>query len=215
MVEDLAQPDDQLIIDVLDALRILSDPLRMRLIEILRRAPVTVKDIAAILETSPKSLYYHINLLERHNLIRVVDSRLVSGILEKRYRATAYLFVFSDLCARADDSSGDQGTQVLTSSLLAITNEKIRESIGSGRIDLHRDAPVEQTLQWDWHLLHLRPEEVAEFAARMKELIDGYKPADGTPVEDGRQTFRCFYTLFPTYYRGTPSTGEKREEATS
>lgn len=213
MAEDLTRPDDQLIIDDLEALRILSDPLRMRLIEILRRAPVTVKDIASILETSPKSLYYHINLLERHNLIRVVDSRLVSGILEKRYRATAYLFIFSDLCARTDDSTGDQGTQVLTSSLFAITNEEIRESIGSGRIDLDRDAPIEHTLQWNWHLLHLRPEDVADLAAQMKELLARYMVADGTPLEDDRQTFRCLYTLFPTYYRGTLPAGEKREDA--
>lgn len=209
------RPDDQLVIHDLEALRIMSDALRMRIVEILRRRSATVKDIASILEVPPKSLYYHVNLLEKHGLIRVVDTRLVSGILEKRYMASAYLFVYSDFSGRGEDEGG-QGMDVMFSSLFDITREEIRESIASGRIQIAReDAPAERCLQWDWRLLRLRPEDVADLVARLREVIDGYVDADGTPAEAGRQTFRLFTTLFPTYGRGTPSAFEDAEDSRS
>ena len=50
----------------------------------------TVKQIAADLKTPIKKLYYHVNLLEEHGLIRITSTRVVSGIIEKQYRVTAY-----------------------------------------------------------------------------------------------------------------------------
>ncbi len=209
MAEALPRPDDRLLIDDLETLKVTADPLRLRIIEILRRTPATVKDIAAIMEKSPKSLYYHVNLLERHKLIRVVDTRLVSGIVEKRYIAAAYLFVFSDLL---QESAGAQGMQGAASSFLAITNEEIRESIGRGWIDVQsKNPPAERALRWDWRLLRLRPEEVEALSAQLRELLDGYETADGTPPEPGRTTYRFMQTLFPTYFRGAPPAGDEPE----
>lgn len=52
----------------------------------------TVKQIAAKLNIPPTKLYYHFKQLEEHGLIRVVDTRLVSGIVEKLYQARAYSY---------------------------------------------------------------------------------------------------------------------------
>src|SRR5918912_4209068 len=86
------QPPDRVVtITDLDRLRVIADPLRLRILETLIE-PRTVKQVAAALGLAPTKLYYHINLLERHGLIVVVDTRLVSGILEKRYQAAARCF---------------------------------------------------------------------------------------------------------------------------
>src|SRR5947209_14743424 len=90
-------PAETLEIDDFETLKVLADPRRKQLIDLLRQDGATVKELASSLRVSPKSLYYHVNLLLKHGLIRVVDTRLVSGITEKRYRATAYLFLFRDL----------------------------------------------------------------------------------------------------------------------
>ena len=209
MPESLPRPDDQLIIDGLEPLKVTADPLRMRLIEILRRAPATVKELAAILEVSPKSLYYHVNLLQRHGLIRVVDTRLVSGILEKRYQAAAYLFVFRDLNNQSD---GAQGTQEPVSSLLAITGQELAESIARGRINYQdKDIPSKRTLHWDWQLLQLSVEEAAAFSTRLQDLLDDYSKVDGVPMAQDRQTYRFFDVFFPTYSRGAPSVHKQPE----
>src|SRR5579872_2555332 len=90
-------PAETLEIDDLETLKVVADPRRKQLIDLLRQDAATVKELAAVMRVSPKSLYYHINLLQKHGLIRVVDTRLVSGITEKRYRAMAYLFLFKDV----------------------------------------------------------------------------------------------------------------------
>src|SRR4026208_51386 len=83
-----AERQDVLTIDNLETLRLLTDPLRMRVMSALADrtdAPSTVKQLAAQLEARPPRLYYHVNLLEEHGLIKVASSRVVSGIIEKSY----------------------------------------------------------------------------------------------------------------------------------
>ena len=75
-------------IDSLETLKVLSDPLRIQLVAAIRARNeqaelATVKYLAERFDRSPKKLYYHINLLEKHQLIEVADTRLVSGIVEK------------------------------------------------------------------------------------------------------------------------------------
>src|SRR4051794_28260662 len=85
----LAGKDDVLVVSDLEMLRLVSDPFRIQLLELLRERPTTVKELAASLGVPPTRIYYHINLLEVHGLIRVASSRIVSGIVEKRYEVTA------------------------------------------------------------------------------------------------------------------------------
>ena len=63
-----------------ETLRLIADPLRLRLLELLRREPRTVTELAELLEMPRTNLYYHIGLLEKHDLVQVAESRVVSGI---------------------------------------------------------------------------------------------------------------------------------------
>jgi DNA-binding transcriptional ArsR family regulator len=206
------EPAAQLTISDLEALKIMSDPLRLRLVDLLRQAPATVKHLAASMELAPRSLYYHINLLERHGLIRVVQTRLVSGIQEKTYRATAYLFIYDDLrpAAGADDAEPVQ--EVVLSSFFRITTEEIRDSLRAGRIDTAKDAPPDRALTTDWHLLRLSPAQVASLAARVEHLLAEYRSFEGIAEQDGAQTYRCLFTLFPTYHRGVRAQPDMAEQ---
>jgi DNA-binding transcriptional ArsR family regulator len=71
-----------------ETLKLFSDPLRLQLLRHLHR-PHTAKELAQHLGVSQTKLYYHINLLEKHKLITVVSTKLVSGIVEKRYQTVA------------------------------------------------------------------------------------------------------------------------------
>src|SRR5215218_10360712 len=81
--------DDVLVVSDLEMLRLISDAVRIQLLELMRGNQRTVKELAAELGVPPTRLYYHMNLLEEHGLIRVASTRLVSGIVEKRYAVTA------------------------------------------------------------------------------------------------------------------------------
>lgn len=197
------EPAAQLTITSLEALKVISDPLRMRIVEALRRAPATVKRMAVALEVAPKSLYYHVNLLEKHGLIRVVDTRLVSGILEKRYRATAFIFNFQDI-APADGPPDSQSRLEAVDSLFAITRTELRRSAQDSMLGLSKDVPPERALHMDWTLLRLAPADVERLSSRLHALAEEYA-AQNTMQEgaavDG-QTYRLLLTLFPTYPRG-------------
>jgi DNA-binding transcriptional ArsR family regulator len=192
----IPKPKPRLEMRGLEPLKIIADPVRLRLVEALRLAPSTVKELATHLAVAPKSLYYHIGLLERHGMVQVVDSRLVSGILEKTYQATAYLFDFTDL-ESTGDSADPHGIQAMASSFFTITNDEIMESIRDGL--LHRaapDTPVEQTMQSAWQLLRLKPDQAKELGARLQTLLQEYHQLSSTPGAD-TQTYRVLYTMFP------------------
>src|SRR5436189_3070665 len=84
------EPAKELLVSDLDTLKVVSNPLRIQVLELLVSAPRTVKQLAAEMGTTPTKLYYHLNLLEEYGLVRVVSTRVVSGIIEKQYRVTAY-----------------------------------------------------------------------------------------------------------------------------
>ncbi|HXT36521.1 MAG TPA: helix-turn-helix domain-containing protein [Chloroflexota bacterium] len=198
---DSTDPAARLEIHDLAALRIMADPLRARLVRILRQSAATAKEAAAVLGTSPKSLYYHLGLLERHGLIRVVETRLVSGITEKRYRATAYLFLYGDL-EPGEGETPLQGLEIVAGSYIAITAEEVRESIREGRL-LPKDpgVPCDRTLQLGWYLPRLRPEEAISLGQRLHDLLHEYESLGEGAQNAGCDTYRVLYALFPTHPR--------------
>ena len=76
----------------LDQLKILGDPLRMRILEAFVRTPGTTKQVAKTLGEPPTKLYHHVDALERTGLIELRSTRQNRGTLEKHYSAVADAF---------------------------------------------------------------------------------------------------------------------------
>jgi DNA-binding transcriptional ArsR family regulator len=81
-------------IDTVEGLRALADPVRLAILSALnRRGPdgelpvLAVKELAKELGEPQTKLYRHVKQLEAAGLIEVAATRMVSGILEQRYRA--------------------------------------------------------------------------------------------------------------------------------
>jgi DNA-binding transcriptional ArsR family regulator len=76
----------------IETLRILADPLRLAILGALpvepASPPMSVKEIAELLDEGQTKLYRHVKQLEESGLIHVAQTRVVSGIIEKRYRAS-------------------------------------------------------------------------------------------------------------------------------
>lgn len=192
-------PVDVLEVRDLETLKVMADSLRMQIVDLLRREAATVKELAAAISTSPKSLYYHVNLLEKHGLIRVVETRVVSGILEKRYRATAYLFSFNELGPNTDEPLVRASLDAVKS-LFAITTDEIRIGLESGAIHADAHAPAEVRLNLAWDLLDLSPKTADELARRIEALLEEYGPGEPSPSDS--HPYRMLFTLYPTYRRG-------------
>jgi DNA-binding transcriptional ArsR family regulator len=89
---DVAPLESRTVADV-ETLRAMADPTRIAILTALMESsredlPVmSVKELAARLGEPQTKLYRHVRQLEVAGLIRVAATRIVSGILEQRYRA--------------------------------------------------------------------------------------------------------------------------------
>jgi DNA-binding transcriptional ArsR family regulator len=82
------RPEERLVDDVA-TLKALADPVRLAILDALNRhdpQPLTAKELAAELGEPQTKLYRHLKQLEKVELIAVAGTRLVSGIVESRYR---------------------------------------------------------------------------------------------------------------------------------
>ncbi len=83
------QPAEMLRITTLEQLKAISDPLRMDILEIVADEALTVKQIAEKLNQPATKLYYHVSELEDAGFVKLVGTRVKSGIIEKYYRIAA------------------------------------------------------------------------------------------------------------------------------
>jgi len=190
-------PAKELTVTSLETLKVVSDALRSRLLDLLRAEAQTVKQLAAALNLSPKKLYYHINLMEQHGLIRVVSTRIVSGIIEKQYRATAYLFWFDKEIFASDPTAGKSALPPGTALLFDITKTQLAQSIENKLVELGKDTSTPQRLLSTWTMAHMAPEQAEIFYARLEALLEEFDALAQSPENATTQAYRLFLTLFP------------------
>jgi DNA-binding transcriptional ArsR family regulator len=136
MTEPAWQPARSRVVDTADAIKAMADPLRLRLLQLLMRTwdrSWSVKEMAAELHQPVTKLYHHVKLLEGAALITDADTRLVSGIVEHRYRTSQRSLNFDESLFLAPQTRDDSIAQV------------------AALVDTSRDALLDY--------LHLKPNE--------------------------------------------------------
>jgi DNA-binding transcriptional ArsR family regulator len=203
------EPEDIFMIDTLDTLKVVADPLRLHILELLRGQPHTVKQLATALRTPLKKLYYHVNLLEEHGLIRVSATRVVSGIIEKQYQVTAYrLSVDRTLLSPAAEAQ-DDGLDAFLSMILDQTKSEIKKSVRAGLVELGSEKSMrERGLVLGRRWMRLSPERADLFIARLKELEQEFEVPELASDPDAR-----FYELLIGFYQTEPP--DKRQSGDS
>ena len=220
--------DDVFLIDDLETLRLLTQPLRLRLLETLRvgPAPMSVKELAAALGVPQTRLYHHVNMLEAHGLLRVAGTRLVSGITEKRYAATATR-IGVDRSLLAPAAAGDEGLETLEVLLSVVLDEvrsEIKRAVRAGLIDLElsgedKIGPRRLVLGRKW--FRLTDAEVDELERRLFEATEHFAdrvvgPGAGGEAADGARFYELvigFYPAVPPAPPGPPQpSGEEADE---
>jgi DNA-binding transcriptional ArsR family regulator len=203
------QPTEKFIIRDLEALKVVADPLRVQLLETLSLEPLTVKELAGRLGLAASKLYYHVKLLEEHGLIQVVATRIVSGIIEKQYRATAEtLEIDKDLLSFHTDSGKENLTSVVTVTLDTV-REDILRSLQARHFNLGQGAaeqPRQMTLIRD--TVPLSEARAEEFHRRLHDLLQEFKTAgnplsETTPTTDSAEKLQFYgmmLALYPAYY---------------
>ncbi|WP_075075409.1 ArsR/SmtB family transcription factor [Longilinea arvoryzae] len=181
----------------LDTLRVLSDPLRTQIFDLCAMQPRTVREIAGHLNLAPTRLYYHINLLEKHGLILVDETRRVGNLIEKRYRAVAPTLEIDANLFAIETHQGKENVTTLVRSTLDSARDDLLRSLEARPKTHDPDAtPVEREMVLFRLHAYLNDEQAAEFSQRLKTLVDDFNQA-GIP---GEQTYGLAVAYYPVFY---------------
>ncbi|MDX2161060.1 MAG: winged helix-turn-helix domain-containing protein [bacterium] len=201
-------PDAAFTITSLETLKVFSDPLRQQIIEALLDAPKTVKQIASELGLVPTKLYYHVNLLEEHALIRVVDTRIVSGIIEKRYSLAARNYTISRTLLTPGQRDGDlQGLEAVLQATIERVQWEIQQGVQNGVIDTSEGAPPHRKLMIGQGRHRLTKAQAEALYTRLVEMLTEFEATPPTD-ETGDSDTSLFRVMFALYPLGTPTVGQ-------
>ena len=179
------KPAEVFRIEDLETLKIVADPLRWQIFEQLVMVPLTVKQVAERLGLSARKLYYHVNLLERHGLVRVVETRTIANIIEKVYRAVAdNLDVAPSLLNFRTDAGQENIRSMVTATVDAVREDLLR-SLEARRFELSQGATEQRGRTMITRDISRVSEETAQaFFARLQALIEEFGAADVDTADD-------------------------------
>lgn len=107
--------------------KVLSNPLRSRLVALLYEQPMTPKQAADLVGKNPGTIYYHIQQLLKHDILEVESINTEKGIVEKYYRAKAALFKNKEQVSPPGHVDGKSANIYLSKKLAGQLSQDIEE----------------------------------------------------------------------------------------
>jgi DNA-binding transcriptional ArsR family regulator len=183
---ELPDPAADMVITHVEQLKAISDPLRLQLLKRISGEPRrgwTAKELAEDLETKQTKLYHHLALLEEGGFIRVAATRVVSGIQEKRYQATARSFrVDRSLLTGADSEVAMSGA---VDAIFEKARGEIMAGLRSGAINLDPKDPKRHRMGlWASHA-RLGPASVKRVMRLIEKLAEAGEADDPDGTDYG------------------------------
>jgi DNA-binding transcriptional ArsR family regulator len=191
------------VIKDMETLRVIADPLRPQILELLVHDAQTVKQVAEKLGLAPGKLYYHFSLLEKHGLIEVAETRQVANMIEKLYRATASEIDLEPSLLSFSTDQGKESIHTLLTSALDSTREDLQRSLQARAYNLERGAKPKPRKAFVKRGLSRIPDEVAdEFSERLLALIDEFESLDKPMKTEGEalQSYALTLAFYPSYF---------------
>jgi DNA-binding transcriptional ArsR family regulator len=196
---------ERLISDV-ETLRALSDPLRLRILEIMTAGAdetFTVKRLASDLGTNQTRLYHHISTLLERGLITVAAQRVVSGIIETSYRV-------GQRNLRLDRNLLAADAPAMHDALVTIfdgARDDIERGLRAGRISTAEDADPAAKLLLARGLVRLEPERATALRERLVALFEEYGGGQSDPADPSLPAYGLVLSLYVLV--DDPSTDEE------
>lgn len=187
---------DSLTLSDLDQVKILADPLRIRILEELCREERTTKQVAKILGEKPTKLYHHVAALERVGLIRLARTRPNRGTIEKYYMAVARQFKADSRMFAAADLSSDAGgdtLQAMISTVFDRTADEMRALIAQGR----GKEGIEEQGVLSYLEIQTDRRHGRRIQARLMKLLKSLEDLHEGGEKPGRRSYRLTVAFYP------------------
>jgi DNA-binding transcriptional ArsR family regulator len=179
----LPEPIPEIILTDVAQLKALSDALRLQLVEVMGEDPTrtwTAKELAERLGTKQTKLYHHLALLDEAGIIRVAETRLVSGIQEKRYAVTARSYKVDRSLLTGGGADEGSIAEVLDA-MFDRARADIVESVQAGLVSLDQSGPGRRRMALQMTHARLTPAQVRRVMKLIEKLgvIDQEQDPEG------------------------------------
>lgn len=162
----------------LETVRLLSDPLKLQLLQAFADAPKTTKQVAAELGENITKLYRHVDALHDSGLLEVVEERQKRGTIERTFRAVAQRFEADH--SLFSDADSNEGADVARE-MLRVTEAEILDVLTHTHDDDEEQAII----------MRIRgkatPERIAELRSTLEAWLDSLPNYDQATTEDTRE----------------------------
>ena len=171
------QPDpvpDALELDTLEQFDVLMSPQRLRLAEMLA-VPKTAKEVAEELGVPVTRLYYHLNALAEHGLIRVVEERPKGALVERVFQVAGKAIRPSKAFL---ETYGAEGLVEVSALAFRHAESRFLAAVREGHVRFERDIPERETTI-GLSAMHLTRERLSELVERVEALHDEFTKDEG------------------------------------
>lgn len=190
------------LVDNLETLKVLTDPTRIEILHILTPEPQSINQVAEKMGLSSSRLYYHFKILEEHQLISVVHTRMVNNILEKFYWSTAVDIDIDQTLLDFSSEGGKENIERLVSSSLETTRMDMlrtlqvrKENLTAGAASIPREMIITNVKK------KLKDETFQAYIKQLKELLEEFsKLPEETSEGEDINLFSLAVYAYPNYY---------------
>jgi DNA-binding transcriptional ArsR family regulator len=189
-------------IEDIETLKVITDPLRLQILELLSLEPRTVKYVADSLGLSSSRLYYHFNLMESKGLISVVDTRTVNNIIEKYYWNTADDYEINNEILTFSSEVDSEDLTRLVGATLEATRDDFMRSLHAKRSGLGKSEEEESKEAIVYRVKKRVKEEAYQaYMQKMKALLEEFQSLPEEEVTEPDATVLTIAMfLYPSIY---------------
>ena len=174
-------------------IKVLADPLRVRILECCCERRRTTKQVAEVLGEKPTRLYHHVEALERVGLLRLVETRPVRGTLEKYFISVARAFRADPGLFRGHREPEEQEvfTRMVTT-VMDNTAEDLRRLAGTGC-----DLGAGEDAILSYVELHASEPQILAVRDRLMAILRDVQAEDCAEPEGHSRRYRLTLAYFP------------------
>jgi len=172
----------------LEQVRLLSDPLKLQLLQAFAEGAKTTKQVAGELGESITKLYRHVDALQDAGLLVVASEQQKRGTVERTFEAVAERFEADH--ALFADGDGGEGSDAARD-ILRAAEQEILQALTTADV-----ADAQEAI-----MLRLRckasPERIAELRSTLKAWIESTQDVDTGEDQEEMAALIAFYPIEP------------------
>jgi DNA-binding transcriptional ArsR family regulator len=195
------QPAPVKIIEDLDSIKAISDPLRVQILEALSTKPRSINQVAERLGLAAGRLYYHFNILEKHGFIDVVETKTRGNILEKFYWVTAFDFRLDEAACQIAGPSHPRDAVSMLLQPLDVTRQDIIRSMEARSLALEQGEPKHPRNVKQYREVRCIPDDRAqEFLEKLNELTAEFETLEHEDESEAAVNWALTLLFYPSFY---------------